>query len=164
MILGFRYILIIVIFLYPILYYFFMINKELEEALCKDASERTGIDIKVVRRMRQIGIGEAIQRFLPDDVKVRLLEKRDYVLNPETNNDRMINMGFGLSRIGNYRCDFYESKEGMEWYESRCKTHNSMAIIALHIDADCKREYDKRQKGEARTRARLRRHGARWSG
>ena len=141
-----------------------MIDEELEEALCEDVSERTGIDIKVVRRMRQIGIGEAIQRFLPEDVRVRLLEKRDYVLNPETQKDILANMGFGLSRTQDYRCDFYESKEGMEWYESRCKTHNSMAITAVYIDADARGHAREVREGEARTRARLRRHGARWSG
>jgi len=114
--------------------------------------------------MRKISIGEGIQRFLPEEVRDRLLEKRDYVLNPESSVDFQANLGFGLSRIHDYRDEFYQSEDGRAWYESRRKTHNSMAITALYIGADCRREFAERERGEARTRAKLRRWGSRWKG
>ena len=86
--------------------------------LCEEISLFKDIPLKRVLEYNRMDFRLAIRRFFKKDVRNKLIEEGKYFVNPQNDDERLINANFSLN-ISDYKKEFYLTEGGRWWYESQ---------------------------------------------
>jgi len=97
---------------------------------------------------------EAIRRFLLKSIRNKIIDNKEYVLNPQTRERKLVNALFCMESMHKYAKEFCRIEKGRIWYESWIP---NIALIATETGSSAREYARKIREGEKRTWEKTRR-------
>ena len=139
---------------------------EKDAGFCELIAEDTGLDYQEVVRLRGVSLGDAVNKYLPAETRLKMIKRRHYIhFDDRASSDKMVAIAVreaGLMWRGVFWQYFEGSGKGEEWYKANVPSER---VMRIQDDVDTLarlRCFEKLRRGEIEAMRRM--EDVRWAG